>query len=145
MQAILLSPLRDRHHRRLTHDQYRAGRQVYDFFCHAAQEHVVQSRTAMRPHHNEIDLLYPGRLENFLERHAVDHGHIPCQSSRSDTLQISLHAVRDLCFQVLEKRAIRMRKGDIQIDATPGRRLNHMEESQSAPSVLARRIAYSRA
>ena len=37
---------------------------MHDFFCHAAQEHVLQSGT-VRAHDNEIHLLVLGGPENF--------------------------------------------------------------------------------
>jgi hypothetical protein len=85
----------------------------------------------VRSQDNEIHLLRLGRLETFLERHATDHGNLPFQPTCSDTFQTGLHAVRDLCFQVLDKQAIGMREGSIHSDTPPRRRRHHMEEGHT--------------
>ena len=90
--------LRHWYNGRLTRYQHWAWRQAHDFFCHAAQEYVLQPSTAMGAHDNEIHLFGLGRFDNFVKRHPVDHGNFPFEPSRGDTSETVVHALRDLCF-----------------------------------------------
>src|SRR5215470_15222847 len=48
-----------RHHPSLVPDgQYRARSLPHDLLRHTSQEHVLQPRTAMGPHHNEVDVAF---------------------------------------------------------------------------------------
>src|SRR6266851_7512639 len=70
-------PSRHWHDGRLTCYEHRTWCQAHDFFCHAAQEDVLESGPTVCTHDNEIHPLCLGRLENFVKRHPVHHDNVP--------------------------------------------------------------------
>jgi len=110
---------------RLARDEHWTWCQTYDFFCHAAQEHVLEACTAVGAHDDKIHQLRLRRFEYFVKRHPVHNDNCHFQSSRSDTRAIGFHALHDLCFQVLQ---VGIREGYTHIRASQRDRLNHMEQ-----------------